>query len=100
MPDSLHQQCFLDLTGYKFIGLNHRFLQGATTDLGAVRRLRNVIKKRQEIALEILNYRRDHAQACTLLAALSRLDTQAYALQPTRRLIAPTIAGPCHPTVS
>jgi PAS domain S-box-containing protein len=61
-PIAFANNAFLDLTGYEeseVVGRNCRFLQGAATDPTAVRQLREAIEKREAIALEILNYRRD-----------------------------------------
>ena len=62
MPLVFINNAFLDLTGYEeheIIGRNCRFLQGPQTDTMAVRQLRQAIERREAIALEILNYRRD-----------------------------------------
>jgi PAS domain S-box-containing protein len=61
-PIAFANNAFLDLTGYEeseVLGRNCRFLQGAATDPAAVRQLREALDKREAIALEILNYRRD-----------------------------------------
>ena len=61
-PIAFANNAFLDLTGYEeaeVIGRNCRFLQGAGTDPTQVRQLREAIKGKRAIALEILNYRRD-----------------------------------------
>ncbi len=50
------------LTGYdksSVIGRNCRFLQGPDTDPDAVRRLREAIEAREDISLDLLNYRAD-----------------------------------------
>ncbi|QJU60765.1 PAS domain-containing protein [Sphingomonas sp. AP4-R1] len=61
-PIVFANNAFLDLTGYdldEIIGHNCRFLQGAQTDRGTVREMREAIAARQAISLEILNYTRD-----------------------------------------
>jgi PAS domain S-box-containing protein len=53
---------FLDLTGYSredIYGRNCRFLQGALTDRGTVRQIREALAERRPVAVEILNYRKD-----------------------------------------
>jgi len=53
---------FLSLTGYgrgEVMGRNCRFLQGPDTDDGAVDDIREAIRARSDIAIDILNYRRD-----------------------------------------
>lgn len=61
-PIVFANKAFLDLTGYEeseILGRNCRFLQGAQTDRSAVDELRDTIAKRESVALEILNYKRD-----------------------------------------
>ncbi len=61
-PIAFANKAFLDLTGYaegEVVGRNCRFLQGAETDRGHVRELRDAIAREEAISLEILNYRRD-----------------------------------------
>ena len=61
-PIVFANKAFLDLTGYEeseIVGRNCRFLQGADTDRGAVSDLREAVKHREAISLEILNYKRD-----------------------------------------
>lgn len=61
-PIAFANKAFLDLTGYEeaeVLGRNCRFLQGAQTDRDSVAELRDAIERRQSIALEILNYKRD-----------------------------------------
>lgn len=53
---------FLRLTGYSWrevAGRNCRFLQGAGTDEAARRRIRAAIDGNKEIAIDLLNYRKD-----------------------------------------
>ncbi|MBB4153092.1 PAS domain S-box-containing protein [Sphingomonas jinjuensis] len=53
---------FTFMTGYteaEIVGSNCRFLQGPETDRHAVDQLRAAIAKREEIALELLNYRKN-----------------------------------------
>ncbi|WP_443971347.1 histidine kinase famiy protein [Sphingobium sp. CR28] len=61
-PIVFANKAFLDLTLYEeseVIGRNCRFLQGAQTDREQIAELRQAVKNRESIALEILNYRRD-----------------------------------------
>ncbi len=61
-PIAFANKAFLDLTGYEeseILGRNCRFLQGAQTDRAQVTELREAIARRESIALEILNYKRD-----------------------------------------
>ncbi len=61
-PIVFANNAFLDLTGYEedeVLNRNCRFLQGAGTDPAAVTQLREAIRDRRALALEILNYRRD-----------------------------------------
>ncbi|WP_294195837.1 histidine kinase famiy protein [uncultured Sphingomonas sp.] len=61
-PIVFANKAFLDLTGYEedeVIGRNCRFLQGAQTDRNAVAELRDAVRTRSSVALELLNYRRD-----------------------------------------
>lgn len=61
-PIAFANKAFLDLTGYEeaeVLGRNCRFLQGAQTDRQSVSELRVAVERRQSIALEILNYKRD-----------------------------------------
>ncbi|WP_122465205.1 histidine kinase famiy protein [Brevundimonas lutea] len=53
---------FHELSGYatdELVGRNCRFLQGEDTDRETVAAVRNAIEKRTDIAVEILNYRKD-----------------------------------------
>ncbi|QEE45307.1 PAS domain-containing protein [Rhizobium sp. WL3] len=55
-------QAFMTLTGYsvdELIGRNCRLLQGPDTDPEAVNRLRSAVAAEEDVALDILNYRRD-----------------------------------------
>lgn len=61
-PIVFANKAFLDLTLYEeseVLGRNCRFLQGAQTDREMVAQLRTAIDKKDSIALELLNYRRD-----------------------------------------
>ena len=61
-PIVFANQAFQVLTGYthdEIIGRNCRFLQGPDTDPETVAEIRIAIEARQEIAVEILNYRKD-----------------------------------------
>ena len=53
---------FLELTGYRadeVLGRNCRFLQGRDTDPAAVRAIHDAVTARREIAIDLLNYRKD-----------------------------------------
>jgi PAS domain S-box-containing protein len=61
-PIVFANEAFQNLTGYtreEVIGRNCRFLQGLETDKAAVGRLRDAIARREDIQLDILNYRKD-----------------------------------------
>ncbi len=61
-PIVFANKAFLDLTGYEedeVLGRNCRFLQGAQTDRHAVEEMREAVRTRSSVALELLNYRRD-----------------------------------------
>ncbi|MBU0736948.1 MAG: PAS domain-containing protein [Alphaproteobacteria bacterium] len=58
-------QAFSNLTGYstdELIGRNCRLLQGPETDIGAIARLREAISAERDLAIDILNYRKDGSQ--------------------------------------
>jgi PAS domain S-box-containing protein len=53
---------FLKMTGYpreEVVGRNCRFLQGVETDLETVTKIRNAVSHTEDIAVDILNYRKD-----------------------------------------
>jgi PAS domain S-box-containing protein len=53
---------FLQMTGYaveEVVGNNCRFLQGPETDPATVAEMRQAIRERRDVALEILNYRKN-----------------------------------------
>jgi PAS domain S-box-containing protein len=61
-PMTYVNQSFVDVTGYTkddAIGRNCRFLQGEDTDPEAVERLRAAINDREEVTVELRNYRKD-----------------------------------------
>lgn len=61
-PIIFANDAFLKLTGYhrdEVIGRNCRFLQGPDTDPAAIERLRRAIAAGEDIAIDILNYRKD-----------------------------------------
>lgn len=58
-------EAFSTLTGYsveELIGRNCRLLQGPETDSGAIARLRDAIEAERDVAIDILNYRKDGSQ--------------------------------------
>ena len=65
LPDNPIIECndaFVALTGYRseeIIGLNCRFLTGADTEPWLIETLRNGIRRRQPVMVEILNYKKD-----------------------------------------
>lgn len=53
---------FEKMTGYRMdeiVGRNCRFLQGEETDTGVIDQVREAIAKREEVAVEVLNYRKN-----------------------------------------
>ena len=61
-PIIFANDAFLALTGYRrdeVIGRNCRFLQGPDTDPAVVSRLRDAVASGEDIAVDILNYRKD-----------------------------------------
>ena len=55
-------EAFLHLSGYgrdEIMGQNCRFLQGADTDKGAVQQIRDAVTSNRDIAIDLLNYRKD-----------------------------------------
>ena len=61
-PIAFANQAFLRMTGYdraEIVGRNCRFLQGPDTDRETVAEVRRAVEARQEIATDILNYRKD-----------------------------------------
>jgi PAS domain S-box-containing protein len=65
LPDNpivFANKAFLDLTMYEedeVLGRNCRFLQGAQTDRQQVDEMRQSVERRESVALEVLNYKRD-----------------------------------------
>ena len=61
-PIVFANEAFLRLTGYErgeVFGRNCRFLQGSDTDPQAIAQIRDAIATRSDIAVDILNYKRD-----------------------------------------
>ncbi len=61
-PIVFANEAFQDLTGYsreEVIGRNCRFLQGPETDPAVVARLRDAIHEGRDVAVDLLNYRKD-----------------------------------------
>lgn len=61
-PVVFANNAFLTMTGYapeEFVGRNCRFLQGPMTDPLAVAEIREAIKDRRDVSVELLNYRKD-----------------------------------------
>lgn len=61
-PIIFANNAFLDLTGYsreEIVGRNCRFLQGAETDREAVHQVRHAVEARREVAVELVNYKKD-----------------------------------------
>jgi PAS domain S-box-containing protein len=55
-------RAFCELTGYDFeeiIGRNCRFLQGEKTEAKAISNIRDAVRDRRDISVDILNYRKD-----------------------------------------
>ncbi|MCR5859429.1 PAS domain-containing protein [Mesorhizobium sp. J428] len=64
-PIVFANDAFLRLTGYdreEVLGRNCRFLQGPETDPLAIEKIRTAIATRSDIAVDILNYKRDGTQ--------------------------------------
>ncbi len=63
-PIIFANDAFVAMTGYErdeIIGRNCRFLQGAQTDPEVVARVRDAVETGQDVAVDILNYRKDGA---------------------------------------
>lgn len=61
-PIIFANDAFLSLTGYshgEIVGHNCRFLQGAQTDPRDVEKIREAIRNEEDIAIDLLNYRKD-----------------------------------------
>lgn len=61
-PIIFANNAFLDMTGYsreEIIGHNCRFLQGPDTDPKAVAQVRAAIEQEHEVAVELVNYKKD-----------------------------------------
>ncbi len=61
-PIVFANRAFVHMTGYgrsEIVGRNCRFLQGPESDPDTVDRIRHAVRARCEIAVELLNYRRD-----------------------------------------
>lgn len=61
-PIIFANNAFIDMTGYRrdeIVGSNCRFLQGPETDREVVRQVRQAIDSQSEIAVELVNYKKD-----------------------------------------
>lgn len=61
-PIIFANKAFIEMTGYaanEIVGSNCRFLQGAETDRETVKAVRHAIAAEKEIAVELINYRKD-----------------------------------------
>jgi len=61
-PIIFANNAFIDMTGYRLediLGHNCRFLQGPETDPSAVREVREAIAAEKEVAVELVNYKKD-----------------------------------------
>ncbi len=61
-PIVFANDAFLTLTGYargEVLGRNCRFLQGPDTSKLAVKRIRDALRRRRAVSLDLLNYRKD-----------------------------------------
>lgn len=61
-PIVFANDAFLRMTGYarsEVMGRNCRFLQGPATDQNSVSEIRDAIREREDLSVEILNYRKD-----------------------------------------
>lgn len=61
-PIIFANNAFIDMTGYsreEIVGRNCRFLQGAETDQQIIGQVRKAIEDRREIAVEVVNYKKD-----------------------------------------
>ncbi|UCJ18844.1 PAS domain-containing protein [Pseudomonas sp. MM211] len=61
-PIIFANNAFLEMTGYsaeEVVGRNCRFLQGPETDRAVVAQVREAVAMRQELAVELINYRKD-----------------------------------------
>ena len=62
MPLVFVNEAFQRMTGYAaadVLGRNCRFLQGSDTDPAAVQQVRDAVAAREDVAVEMINYRRD-----------------------------------------
>jgi PAS domain S-box-containing protein len=61
-PIIFSNRAFSELTGYsqqELVGQNCRLLQGPQTDRAAVSKIRDAVKANRDVAVDILNYRKD-----------------------------------------
>ncbi|WPP02356.1 histidine kinase famiy protein (plasmid) [Pseudomonas sp. HR96] len=61
-PIIFANQAFIEMTGYaseEIVGTNCRFLQGPETDRATITQVREAIASEQQIAVEVVNYKKD-----------------------------------------
>ena len=71
-------RAFEQLTGYsqaEILGRNCRFLQGSETSLAAIEEIRQALRKKEDIHLELVNYRKDGSSFWNALFISPVVDT-------------------------
>lgn len=61
-PITFANDAFLSMTGYareEVMGRNCRFLQGPASDFAEVARIRTAVDRREDVSVDLLNYRKD-----------------------------------------